>query len=222
MIEGGDKFIDCIGSRCGMLTVIEEYPFDDTKVICKCDCGNTVTRSKDSIRKKVTESCGCMHHRRIGISNRTHGESGGKYEGKRTRLYRCWTNMKSRCYNEKVRSYADYGAKGIRVCDEWHDFAKFSEWAHNSGYDDSLTIERRNPDGDYCPENCEWISPGENSRRAHMKPGWALNLNTGEYVEFQCARDFANERGLNDKCIHLVMKGANKTHKGWVFGRLPQ
>lgn len=187
---------------------------------CKCICGQeTIVRDRD-LENNIIQSCGCMKHQTIGERKRTHGEAGGLYEGKRSRLYTIWSNMKTRCTNPNVRSYADYGAKGINVCDEWQDFQNFANWARTNGYKDNLTIERKNIDGNYCPENCEWITSSENSKRAHQRNGWARNLDTNEYFEFECAKDFAKEHNLSHKCISLVIRGINKQHKNWIFGRI--
>lgn len=80
----------------------------------------------------------------------------------RTRLYRSWTNMRNRCNREKDREYKHYGGKGIKVCDEWkNDFKPFMEWALSNGYNDTLTIDRINVDGNYEPDNCRWITRKE-------------------------------------------------------------
>lgn len=80
-----------------------------------------------------------------------------KHGDARTRIYKIWLNMVHRCCNSKVKDYPYYGGRGITVCDEWKEYPPFKEWAAASRYDDSLTLERKDVDGNYTPINCTWI-----------------------------------------------------------------
>lgn len=88
-----------------------------------------------------------------------------------SRLYKIWVDMKRRCYNSHNKYYFRYGGRGIKVCDEWkNNFIAFADWALNNGYQDHLSIERNNIDGDYEPDNCSWITSAEqqkNTSRTH-------------------------------------------------------
>lgn len=87
------------------------------------------------------------------------------------RLWNIYHSMKKRCYNENCKRYKDYGGRGIEVCDEWlAGFDFFAEWAYQNGYEENLTIDRENNDGDYTPQNCRWITNKEqcNNTRANL------------------------------------------------------
>lgn len=80
-------------------------------------------------------------------------------EIRESRLYRIWNNMKCRCYTKNSSGYIKYGAKGIRVCDEWKaDFISFYNWALANGYSDDLQIDRIDFRGSYEPSNCRWVN----------------------------------------------------------------
>lgn len=87
----------------------------------------------------------------------THGLTG-------TRLYQCWKNMKARCYQESSDRYEQYGMRGIEVCSDWLKFEGFLSWAESSGYKDGLSIDRKDVNGDYNPENCRWLSVEDNTK----------------------------------------------------------
>lgn len=78
--------------------------------------------------------------------------------------------MKRRCYNPNCDPYKYYGGKGVKVCDEWLEYEGFKSWALANGYSDNLTIDRIDSNGDYEPENCQWVTMSENIARAKRTP----------------------------------------------------
>lgn len=85
---------------------------------------------------------------------------------KNKRLYNIWACMKQRCNNPKHTAAIWYHDKGIRVCDDWLSYKNFEKWSMENGYSDDLSIDRIDPDGNYEPQNCRWISIKENRLRA--------------------------------------------------------
>lgn len=93
-----------------------------------------------------------------------------------SRLYRIWANMKSRCTNPKATRYATWGGRGITICDEWsNDFQSFYDWSMTHGYQDDLTIDRIDPDGNYEPENCRWVSYQKQNLNKKSIPVYEVN-----------------------------------------------
>lgn len=154
------------GQRFGRLLVIRDSG-KRSKVgemiwLCECGCGygNMVEVRGFSLRSGHTKSCNCLLKGKIT----KHGESG------KTNLYKVWINIKQRCSNKKLREYKYYGGKGIRVCRSWQkDYLIFKSWALTNGYQQGLTIDRIDSNGDYCPENCQWIPRIENIRKANRE-----------------------------------------------------
>lgn len=141
-----------IGNTYNRLTVLEEverhvFPSGDTrrKFLAKCSCGSEPkTYLISGLRSGRTKSCGC--HNRENIT------SHGMHD---TRAYQCWADMKNRCDNSKNKFYKDYGGRGISYCEEWKSFEGFWEDMKET-YSETLTLNRRDNDGNYCKENCEW------------------------------------------------------------------
>lgn len=102
---------------------------------------------------------------------------GIQHGGFGTRLYRIWNGMKQRCSNPNDPSYRIYGGRGIKVCDDWIKFVPFRDWALANGYEDTLTIDRINPDGNYEPSNCRWATKKE---QAHNRRHQVLLTYHGE------------------------------------------
>lgn len=80
------------------------------------------------------------------------------------RLYTIWIGMRRRCENDKHDAYERYGGRGISVCKEWSDYETFATWALENGYEEDLTIERKDVNGNYCPDNCCWITRSDQAR----------------------------------------------------------
>lgn len=77
----------------------------------------------------------------------------------KNRLYAVWNSMKQRCNNHKSQKYKIYGARGIKVCNEWNEsYDSFRKWALDNGYKEGLTLDRINVDGNYEPNNCRWVT----------------------------------------------------------------
>ena len=151
--------IDLTGKRYGSLTVIElavDEPGKKKKWLCKCDCGE-----KCIVAGSNLQSGNVKHCKKCG--NAISAEKKIKHGMTRTKIYYVWRGMLNRCERPEVRFYDDYGGRGIKVCEEWHDPEKFFEWARNSGYKEGLQIDRIDVNGNYCPENCRWITQLKNA-----------------------------------------------------------
>lgn len=158
-------FKDYTGEVFGRLTVIETFrPDKYTKCVCKCECGNIKTINATDLVRGRTKSCGCLQKE---SAIKTHTKHGLRH----TRIYKTWEDIKKRCLNSKTRSYKNYGGRGITVCDEWLTFKPFYDWAMANGYNDTLTIDRINVDGNYEPNNCKWATMKEqqNNKRTNRK-----------------------------------------------------
>lgn len=192
---------DYTGIKSGKLTVIgfdHKTPTNHIYVKCHCECGNDVVVRASSILRQTTKSCGCYAKEKSKIKATKHGMFG-------TRLYNIWAGMKRRCYDPNVETYRFYGAKGINFCDEWKSFDAFYEWSKKTGYNDSLTLDRIDSKGNYCPENCRWVSGLDQARNRKNNKKVTYNGLT------LCLSEWAEKFNINYETL------LSRLHRGYSF-----
>lgn len=195
------KFKDLTGQRFGRLTVAERAESTNrrrVKWLCKCDCGNEVIVSGDDLHSGNTKSCKCLRSENSRQIHKTHGLTN-------TRLHNIWSRMIDRCCNPQSKFYNSYGGRGISICVEWRNsFQAFYDWAKANGYAETLSIDRIDNDGNYCPENCRWATAKEQSNNRRSNTLVTMNGKT------QTVTHWCNELGLKNRDI--VYKRLNA---GW-------
>lgn len=151
-----------IGQKFGRLIVIEEHSKKHRKIVwtCECECGNKVNVIGSDLIRGKTRSCGCLKKE----LHTTHGMHN-------SRLYIIWTGMKQRVNNDKT---GNYGARGIKCCDEWESFINFyNDMAYEyekhckTHGENNTTLDRIDVNGNYCKDNCRWATyevQGNNKR----------------------------------------------------------
>ena len=134
--------------------------------ICRCECGTMKSIIPIKVLTGNTTSCGCHKNKAISEYNENVKKRHGcARNGKKKRIYTIWSGMRARCSNPNLHDYPNYGGRGIKVCEEWkNSFEAFRDWAYKNGYNDELSLDRMDVNGDYCPENCKWATREEQQR----------------------------------------------------------
>jgi len=212
-----EEFKDLTSMKFNHLKVISLIPNKTNKHcdrywLCECDCENKTRKeiAEPHLIKGNIKSCGCLTG--IGITNKNK-------ERAFTHLYPYYKNiknsydaMKKRCYDEKHDSYKNYGGRGITICDEWLDnYMNFYNWAIKNSYQDGLTIERIDYNGNYEPDNCRWATWKEQS----------YNKSNTIYItldnETKTIGQWSDETGLSYSLIHQRYFKFNKKTKEELF-----
>lgn len=197
----GRPAINLEGQVFGRLTVVSRAGRrgNDATWNCACSCGGSTEAAASHLRRGAVTSCGCWVADRLT----THGLTG-------TRIYTIWRNMHWRCCNPSHKDYSSYGGRGISICDRWHKLENFL--ADMGEPPAGHSIERKDVNGNYTPENCVWAPPEvqQNNRRNNVRltaDGKTLSLAQWE-----------RETGTSQHCIRKRL-ARGWSHREAIFGK---
>lgn len=192
------KVKDLTNKKFGHLTVIkmneERGPFNKVMCTCKCDCGNVVVKYSNSLQQGKVTSCGCKR-------------GNHKHDMTDSRLYRIWLGIRNRCCNPNVKDYENYGQRGISICEDWKEFYNFYIWAQDSGYNDKLSIDRIDVNGNYEPDNCRWVTMKE---QANNKRNNIYITHNNESITL---KELSNRTGINYQTLFGRFKKGDRDER---------
>lgn len=193
------KIIDLTGKVFGRLTVVCSSEVENQRGprwICRCECGKNHVAASSNLQVGNVRSCGCLSRDR----STKHGMFG-------TPTYKSWTMMIQRCRNPNDVSYANYGGRGIKVCDRWADFRNF--FADMGLRPDGCSLDRISSDGDYERTNCQWSTPAaqaRNRRSTRLIRHGGKVITIAEYIELTGVSDFVARRRLKNGELDEVVR----------------
>lgn len=196
------------GMRFGRFTVSERVPSDSqgTRWLCVCDCGSQKIVSSQVLSRGTTKSCGCLRREVSTERGRSSVKHGHSANGGSPTL-RTWRSMIKRCTDPSDKDWSRYGKRGIKVCEAWSD--NFENFLSDMGpRPPGLTLERRDNDGRYGPENCYWAT---RKRQANNRiSNSCLTING----ETRTLTDWAAHHGLRPGLVYT------RFHRGWPIERM--
>lgn len=189
------KALDLTGQRFGRLVVLtraENNRYGKRCWLCRCDCGAEKVVREYYLTHDKTLSCGCVQREGAAKRATRHGRS-------RSRIYKIWCGIVQRCENPNNSGYANYGGRGVEICQEWRKSPNaFCEWALANGYGDNLSIDRIDVNGNYCPENCRWADKTTQNRNQRQRK---------DHADYSGVRKQNNKYtariGINGKSVYL-------------------
>jgi hypothetical protein len=162
------KPLDLIGQRFGRWTILRRSKnsrWGRTQWLCRCDCGRTKIIVGNSLKNRVTNSCGCLRVDLIKETFTTHGQAG---KGRQTKTYRCWKGMFS--LHQWPSKWKDYGGRGITICRRWHKFENFFVDMGESPH--GMSLDRKDNDKGNTTNGIRWTTPSQqrqNQRRSQRE-----------------------------------------------------
>ena len=203
------KAEDWIGETCGIFEILDVVRDENGTPRYKCKC----------------IKCGWIGIKNIGDAKRAstcqHVKRGGGYQNYldrgwiNQRLKSIFNSMKERCYNTNRKDYNNWGGKGIKICDKWIENPKtFERWALDNGYNDKLTIDRIDSNGDYCPENCRWITLEDNAK--YKSTTRIIDVNG----ELHTGRDWSKILGFGPNTINRYIRNYGIENTTKFIGRV--
>jgi hypothetical protein len=198
------KRVDMTGRVFGRLTALEPVGRRGTNVTwrCRCECGTEVVAAGNDMRAGLKQSCGCL---RRELAKRTeHGHMVGK---KPSPTYSSWRAMLKRCYSPRNRSYADYGGRGIIVCERWRSFEPFL--SDMGDRPEGTSLDRIDVNGNYEPGNCRWLAVGQqqwNRRCSVLSPQLAQEI-VGRHEHGESMASIGRRLGINRFTVNTVVRG---------------
>lgn len=175
------RLVDVAGMKFGRLTVVsrsDKKPAGGVFWNCLCDCGNMTTATSYKMKIGHTSSCGCYRKDLIETGmNTSHGLARSE-----KKTYKTWKEMRQRCNNPNSDKFKWYGGRGISIEKRWDDFALF--FKDMGRRPEGKTLDRIDNDGNYNPDNCQWITPIEQTRK---QPKHRLNMEIAKSIRVEHA-----------------------------------
>jgi len=201
-----------IGSTYGELTIVEKTkrktippdwrPFQFYNCSCSCDSEERIEVSGNDLLSGAKTHCGCLDPKPEPESD--------ELPTNKTRLYKIYMGIKARCYNKSHGSYSSYGGRGIVMCPEWEiSFEQFKEWSLANGYDDTLTIDRKDNNIGYTVENCRWANRKQQQR----------NLRSNHLEEYMGETKTVIEWAEDPRCLVTPKTLYSRLSYGWSMER---
>lgn len=203
-----------VGEKFGRITVLRRIGSVNKKALweCECECGKIIESLTNPLASGHTKSCGCLRYERNISTPIVHGHT--KRSNGRSSTYYTWQGMKTRCTNEKVKSFKDYGGRGITICEKWLTFEGFLE--DMGERPKNTTIDRINNNKGYYKENCQWTTKIKQANNQSTNVKITINGETYGMCEWSRKLEISSsilsyrlKHGWKPEELHLSVKQRN-------------